>query len=49
MEHPRRLFVIEVNDNPIIDVGVEDLVFKDQHFLRVIEGVTRRLDRLRAH
>ena len=48
-EHPRGLFVIEVNDNPNIDAGVEDLVLKDQLYLRVIDELARRLDRLRAH
>ncbi len=36
--------VIEVNDNPNIDVGVEDLVLKDQLYRRIIEFFARRLD-----
>ena len=39
------VFVIEVNDNPNIDVGVEDLVLKDRLYQMVIEEFVRRLDR----
>lgn len=36
--------VIEVNDNPNIDVGVEDLVLKDRLYRRIMEFFVRRLD-----
>ena len=36
--------VIEVNDNPNIDYGVEDLVLKDQIYRSVMEYFVRRLD-----
>ncbi|HCO59649.1 MAG TPA: RimK family alpha-L-glutamate ligase, partial [Porticoccaceae bacterium] len=41
----RGVFVIEVNDNPNLDVGVEDLVLKDCLYQMVIEEFVRRLDR----
>ncbi len=41
----RGVFVIEVNDNPNLDVGVEDLVLKDRLYQMVIEEFVRRLDR----
>ena len=36
--------VIEVNDNPNIDVGVEDLVLKATLYKRVMEHFLKRLD-----
>jgi glutathione synthase/RimK-type ligase-like ATP-grasp enzyme len=36
--------VIEVNDNPNLDVGVEDLVLKDQLYRKVMEYFLKRLD-----
>jgi glutathione synthase/RimK-type ligase-like ATP-grasp enzyme len=36
--------VIEVNDNPNIDHGVEDLVLKDQIYRRIMEYFLKRLD-----
>ncbi|MDX1653955.1 MAG: RimK family protein [Candidatus Competibacteraceae bacterium] len=40
--------VIEVNDNPNIDSGVEDQVLKDDLYRTVIEDFVWRLDRKRA-
>lgn len=40
--------VIEVNDNPNIDDGVEDYVLKDDLYKTVIEDFVWRLDRKRA-
>lgn len=39
------LFVIEVNDNPNIDAGVEDKVLKDELYLRVMREFLARLDK----
>lgn len=39
------VFVIEVNDNPNIDMGVEDLVLKDRLYETIIGEFVRRLDR----
>jgi len=43
----RGVFVIEVNDNPSIDAGVEDRVLKDDLYRLVIEDFMQRLDRRR--
>jgi len=39
--------VIEVNDNPNLDAGVEDVVLKGQLYTTVIEDFVWRLDRKR--
>ncbi len=39
----RGLFVIEVNDNPNIDAGVEDDVLKDALYFRVLDSFYRRI------
>jgi len=40
--------VIEVNDNPNIDCGVEDLVLKDDLYALVLEEFIRRLESQRG-
>jgi glutathione synthase/RimK-type ligase-like ATP-grasp enzyme len=40
----QRIHVIEVNDNPSIDVGFEDAVLKDRLYLRVMESFLRRIE-----
>ena len=42
------VFVIEVNDNPNIDGGVEDKVLKGALYERVIQEFTRRIDKARS-
>ena len=39
-----KIVVIEVNDNPSIDYGVEDLVLKDELYLTVIRSIINRID-----
>jgi glutathione synthase/RimK-type ligase-like ATP-grasp enzyme len=39
-----KVVVIEVNDNPSIDAGVEDLVLKDELYLTVIRSIISRID-----
>ena len=39
-----RLLVMEVNDNPNIDAGVEDAVLKDELYLRIMRHFSERLD-----
>ena len=39
-----KIVVIEVNDNPSIDSGVEDLVLKDELYLTVIRSIISRID-----
>lgn len=43
-QNERGVFVIEVNDNPNIDSGVEDLKLKDELYRRVLREFIRRLD-----
>ncbi|HAO33945.1 MAG TPA: RimK family alpha-L-glutamate ligase [Candidatus Competibacteraceae bacterium] len=40
--------VIEINDNPSIDYGVEDALLKDQLYRTIIEDLVWRLDRKRG-
>jgi len=41
----RRLVVIEVNDNPNIDSGLEDAVLRDELYRRIMRGLLRRVER----
>ncbi len=43
-----RPYVIEVNDNPNIDSGVEDAVLKDELYQRVISSLVGKMERLRG-
>ena len=43
-ETERGVFVIEVNDNPSIDLGVEDSVLKDELYRKIIQEFIRRLE-----
>jgi glutathione synthase/RimK-type ligase-like ATP-grasp enzyme len=38
------LVVIEINDNPNLDVGVEDAVLKDELYRRVLADIVRRVE-----
>lgn len=38
-----KVYVIEVNDNPNIDAGVEDQVLKDELYLRIMRVMLRRV------
>lgn len=39
-----KIVVIEVNDNPSIDAGVEDIVLKDELYLTIIRSIINRID-----
>lgn len=39
-----RIVVIEVNDNPSIDAGVEDLILKDELYSAIIRSIISRID-----
>ena len=39
-----RFYIIEVNDNPNIDAGVEDEVLKDELYLKIMQGFRRRIE-----
>ena len=41
-------FVVEVNDNPNIDAGVEDEVLGNSLYYTIMEEFTNRIDRLKA-
>jgi glutathione synthase/RimK-type ligase-like ATP-grasp enzyme len=38
------VYVIEVNDNPSIDSGVEDDVLKDELYNRIIQSLLNRIE-----
>ena len=44
----RHLYVIEINDNPNIDAGVEDTVLKDELYRRVMQSFLNRIEQ-RTH
>lgn len=39
-----KFYVIEINDNPSIDTGVEDAVLKSELYLRIMRIILRRID-----
>ncbi len=47
-ESDGNFYVIEVNDNPNIDSGVEDKVLRDELYRRVMESFLRRIERGKA-
>jgi glutathione synthase/RimK-type ligase-like ATP-grasp enzyme len=44
-QNDRGVFVIEINDNPNIDAGVEDVVLKDDLYRIILQEFITRLDR----
>jgi len=44
-QNNRGVFVIEINDNPNIDAGVEDVVLKDDLYRIILQEFITRLDR----
>ena len=47
-ETPHGVFVIEVNDNPNIEHGCEDLVLKDELYRMILKDLLRRIDEVPA-
>jgi glutathione synthase/RimK-type ligase-like ATP-grasp enzyme len=43
-ETERGIMVIEVNDNPNLEAGVEDTMLKDELYRRLVGEFLRRLD-----
>lgn len=41
-------YIIEINDNPNIDYGVEDEILKDQLYIEVISSIKKRIEDLRG-
>jgi len=39
-----KFYVIEVNDNPNIDAGVEDATLKDELYFRIMRVFLRRIE-----
>jgi glutathione synthase/RimK-type ligase-like ATP-grasp enzyme len=39
-----QVYVIEVNDNPNIDEGIEDLILKDELYDRIMQSVFNRIE-----
>ena len=39
-----KFYVIEVNDNPSIDSGVEDAVLKNELYIRIMRAILRRIE-----
>jgi glutathione synthase/RimK-type ligase-like ATP-grasp enzyme len=46
-ETDRGLVLIEINDNPNLDVGVEDAVLKDELYRRLLGEMVRRIEKRR--
>jgi glutathione synthase/RimK-type ligase-like ATP-grasp enzyme len=44
----KKPYVVEVNDNPNIDVGVEDQVLKDRLYNAIMEEFVNRIDKVKA-
>lgn len=42
-QHKDKVVVLEVNDNPSIDMGVEDILLKEQLYLRIMEYFKARI------
>lgn len=42
-----QFYVIEVNDNPSIDAGVEDSILKDELYLRIMRVILRRIEQMK--
>jgi len=40
----KKVYVIEVNDNPNIDAGMEDQILKDELYLTVMRSFIRRIE-----
>lgn len=47
-ESDSNFYVIEVNDNPNLDSGVEDLVLRDELYRRIMESFVKRIERSKS-
>lgn len=43
-ETDNNCYVIEINDNPSIDAGVEDLILQEELYLKIMNGILRRVE-----
>ncbi len=44
-QNGRNVYVIEVNDNPNVDSGIEDEVLKDEIYMRIMEVILQRIEK----
>ncbi len=47
-ESEGNFYIIEVNDNPNVDSGVEDVILKDDLYLKVMESFLRRIEQSKS-
>ena len=40
----KKFYLIEINDNPNIDAGVEDAILRDEFYLRIMRVFLRRIE-----
>ncbi len=43
-ELDNQVYVIEINDNPSIDFGIEDAIIQDDLYLKIMNGLLRRVE-----
>jgi glutathione synthase/RimK-type ligase-like ATP-grasp enzyme len=48
-QNEKGVYVIEINDNPNLDAGVEDLYLKENLYRNIMEEFVRRLDKQMSH
>ena len=48
-ERDGKAYVIEVNDNPNIDHGIEDKFLGDELYLRIMDTLLKRMESRRGH
>ncbi|MFN4258061.1 MAG: RimK family protein [Gemmataceae bacterium] len=44
----KKCYIMEVNDNPSVDAGVEDAILRDELYRRVMSVFLKRIERLKA-
>jgi glutathione synthase/RimK-type ligase-like ATP-grasp enzyme len=42
-----KFYIIEVNDNPSIDTGIEDAIIKDKLYTRIMETFLKRIEKIK--
>jgi glutathione synthase/RimK-type ligase-like ATP-grasp enzyme len=47
-EHNGNCYVIEINDNPSIDAGVEDSVLQDELYYKIMKGLLERVENIKT-
>lgn len=47
--YAQRVLIMEVNDNPNLDAGIEDAVLKDEFYNRIMRVFLRRIEQARGH